>query len=109
MYVTICKVGAIPEGQAAAFPVAGQIVAIFHYGGTYYAINDLCPHMGASLAEGHIEGDRVTCPWHAWTFRVTDGTWCDNPRIKTDSYPVRVVGDDIQVDLPERTGGSEAT
>jgi hypothetical protein len=28
---------------------------------------------------------------------VYDGTWADNPRIKIDSYEVRVVGDEIQV------------
>jgi nitrite reductase (NADH) small subunit len=32
---------------------------------------------------------------------VTDGTWCDNPRIKTDSYRVRVVDDQIQVAIEQ--------
>ena len=53
--------------------------------------------MGALLASGCLDGNVVTCPWHAWRFRVTDGTWCDNPRIKTDVFEVRVVGDEIQV------------
>jgi len=56
--------------------------------------------MGASLAEGYVEEGVVTCPWHAWRFRLADGTWCDNPRIKTDSFEVRVVGDEIQVLCP---------
>jgi nitrite reductase (NADH) small subunit/3-phenylpropionate/trans-cinnamate dioxygenase ferredoxin subunit len=97
-FVTVAKVGAIPEGTGAAFPVGEKLVAVFNLGeGKYHAINDLCPHMGASLADGFVEGDVVTCPWHAWRFRVTDGTWCDNPRIKTDVFEVRVEGDEIQV------------
>ena len=28
---------------------------------------------------------------------MTDGTWCDNPRIKTEVFEVRVVDDEIQV------------
>jgi nitrite reductase (NADH) small subunit/3-phenylpropionate/trans-cinnamate dioxygenase ferredoxin subunit len=53
--------------------------------------------MGASLSAGDVTDGVVTCPWHAWRFRVTDGTWCDNPRLKTDVFEVRVVGDEIQV------------
>jgi nitrite reductase (NADH) small subunit/3-phenylpropionate/trans-cinnamate dioxygenase ferredoxin subunit len=58
--------------------------------------------MGASLSQGELEDGVVTCPWHDWRFRVCDGTWCDAPRMKTDSYPVRVVGDSIQVCVPEK-------
>ena len=97
-FVTVAKVGAIPEGSGAAFPVGDRLVAVFNLGGgRYQAINDLCPHMGASLADGYVEDGVVTCPWHAWRFRVCDGTWCDNPRIGTDAFEVRIEGDDIRV------------
>ena len=96
-FVTVAKVGDIPEGQGATYVIGEKLVGVFNVGGVYHAINDLCPHMGASLAEGHVENGVVTCPWHGWRFQVTDGTWCDNRRIKTDSYEVRVVGDEIQV------------
>ena len=98
---TVARVGDIPDGQSRAFVVDDCIVAVFHLGGQYHAINDLCPHQGASLAEGHVEDHTVSCPWHGWRFRVTDGTWCDNPRIKTDSYRVRVVDDQIQVAIEQ--------
>lgn len=97
-FVTLAKVGSIQPGTGRAFAVGDHLVAVFHLDdGRYAAIGDLCPHMGASLAEGHLENDVVTCPWHAWRFRVTDGTWCDNPRIRTDVFEVRVEGDEIQV------------
>ncbi|MBW3542196.1 MAG: Rieske 2Fe-2S domain-containing protein [Planctomycetes bacterium] len=101
---TVARVGEIPEGEGRAFPVAGRMVAVFHVGGEYTAINDFCPHMGASLASGYVENGGVTCPWHAWRFCVKDGTWLDNPnaRVKTDAYPVRILGEEIQVQVPER-------
>ena len=68
----------------------------------YNAIDDFCPHMGASLADGHLEEAVVTCPWHAWRFRVCDGTWCDNPKIKIDAFDVRIAGNEIQVNVPEQ-------
>jgi len=96
-FVTVAKVGDIPEGRGISCLVGDTVVGVFNDGGRYFAINDLCPHMGASLADGELENGVVACPWHAWRFRVCDGTWCDNPRIKTDSYEVRVAGDQIQV------------
>ena len=97
-FVTVAKVGAIPEGAGATFHVGDRLVAVFNHGGQYHAIDDICPHMGASLGAGRMDEDGVvTCPWHAWHFSACDGTWCDNPRIKIDSFDVRVVGDEIQV------------
>ena len=96
-FVTVAKVGDVPEGQGAAYLVGEKVVAVFNDGGTYHAINDMCLHQGASLADGELEDGAVACPWHGWRFRVSDGTWCDNPRVKTDRYEVRVLGDEIQV------------
>ena len=99
-FTTVAKIGAIPEGQSARFTVGERLIAVFNQEGTYYAINDLCPHMGASLADGYFEDGVVVCPWHAWRFRVCDGTWCDNPKVSTDCFEVRVEGDEIQVSVP---------
>ena len=107
-FVTVAKVGAIQEGRGESFAVGDRLVAVFLTDGKYFAIDDLCPHMGASLGAGEVHGGAVACPWHAWRFRVSDGTWCDNPRIKIDSFVVRVVGDDIQVRVPQETQPTEA-
>ncbi len=101
-FQTVARVGDIPEGQGRSFAVGGTMVGVFLSQGRYLAINDFCPHMGASLAEGHVEQDAVMCPWHAWRFSLTDGTWLDNSRsgIRTACYEVRVAGDEIQVRVP---------
>jgi nitrite reductase (NADH) small subunit/3-phenylpropionate/trans-cinnamate dioxygenase ferredoxin subunit len=97
-FVTIAKVGAIPEGEGRSFQVGDRLVAVFHQNGGYFAIDDLCPHMGASLGAGYLdEQGIVTCPWHAWRFCVRDGKWADNPRLAVDTFEVRVVGDEIQI------------
>lgn len=96
-FVAVAKVGDIPLGKGQAFEVGERIIAIFNDGGTLFAIDDMCPHMGASLAEGHLEESAVACPWHGWRFDVRDGSWCDNRRLKTDAFEVRVVDDRIEV------------
>ena len=96
---TVAKVGEIPEGQGRSFALGGTMVGVFLSGGRYLAINDFCPHMGASLADGYVENDAVSCPWHAWRFSLVDGTWLDNSKsgIRSACYEVRVEGTEIQV------------
>lgn len=101
-FTPVAKVGEILPGQGQAYAVNGRMVAVFNEDGKYFAIDDFCPHMGASLAGGYLEDGTVTCPWHAWRFCIHDGRWCDNPKVKVDSFEVRVEGGSIQVRVPER-------
>ncbi len=99
---TVCRVGDLADGEGRTVEVGNKLVAVFREGGRYFAIDDLCPHMGASLSGGYVENGIVTCPWHAWRFRLADGAWADCPRIKIGCYPVRVEGDEVQVQVEER-------
>jgi len=89
----------IPDGAARTVQAGGKLVAVFRHQGQFYAIDDVCPHMGASLAGGHVENGIVTCPWHAWRFRLADGAWADNPRLKIGCYSVRVEGEDVVLEV----------
>ncbi len=100
--ITVGKVGDIPEGGSIVVAVNQKDVAVFRIKDQYHAIDDLCPHMGASLSGGYVEDGIVTCPWHYWRFRLSDGAWADNPRVKTGCYRVQVVGDEIQLEVPEK-------
>lgn len=97
-FVTVGKAVDVPEGTSRAFNVGTKTIAVFHQAGNvWHAIDDYCPHMGASLAEGAVEDGVVECPWHAWQFRLSDGTWVNSPKLKIGCYTVRLMGDDIQV------------
>ena len=98
-FKTVCRVADLAEGQGRTVAIGSKLIAVFAEDGRYFAIDDVCPHMGASLSDGYVEKGIVTCPWHAWRFRLADGAWADNPRIKIGCYPVRVVNDEIQVAL----------
>lgn len=98
---TVCLVRDLPEGRSRAIRVGTKMIAVFHHGGQFYAIDDMCPHMGSPLVDGHVENGIVTCNWHAWRFRLADGAWADNPRIKIGCYPVQVVDGVVQVRVSE--------
>ena len=99
-FTRVARSGEIPAGEGRVYEVSGRLVAVFFDGRDYSAIDDLCPHMGASLGTGPLRDGVVTCPWHAWRFRLCDGAWCDNPKLKVDVFEVRVVGDAIEVRVP---------
>lgn len=96
-FVTVARVGEIAEGEGKTVTVGERLVALFLVEGRYRAIDDLCPHQGASLGAGCVEDGEVFCPWHGWRFRLEDGKWADNPRLGVDVFETRVVGDEVQV------------
>ncbi len=98
-FYPVCRVSDLAEGEARMVQAADKLIAVFCHEGQYFAIDDTCPHMGDSLSRGYVEKGIVTCPWHAWRFRLSDGAWADNPRIKIGSYPVRVMDGEIQVEV----------
>jgi nitrite reductase (NADH) small subunit/3-phenylpropionate/trans-cinnamate dioxygenase ferredoxin subunit len=97
---TVARVGDLRDGDCAVASIQQKVIAVFRVGDAYYAIDNMCPHMGAELSGGFVEDGIVTCPWHYWRFRLSDGTWADNPRIKIGSYPVHIVGDEIKIEIP---------
>jgi nitrite reductase (NADH) small subunit/3-phenylpropionate/trans-cinnamate dioxygenase ferredoxin subunit len=100
-FQTVCPIDAVPEGEGLTVELNDKFIAVFRQNGAFFAIDDTCPHMGASLSGGYVENGIVTCPWHAWRFRLTDGAWADNPRIKIGCHAVRLEGDQLQVKLSE--------
>lgn len=98
--IAVGRAADIPAGGNKVIEVGKKDVAVFNVNGEFFAIDDLCPHMGASLSGGHVEDGCVTCPWHYWRFRLSDGAWADSPRVRTGSYPVHVVDGEVQIEVP---------
>lgn len=91
---------ALPPGTGRAVEVAGRHVAVFNVGGEYHAIDDTCPHQGASLGEGFLHNGEVVCPWHNWSFDVRSGACPRVPHIAVESYPTRCADGRVEVQLP---------
>lgn len=98
---TVARTSEIPPGAGIGVEVQGMQIALFNVGGTYFALDDNCPHSGAPLSEGDIEGDTVVCPWHGATFKLCDGSvLCPPAEENVTCYRVQVEGDEIKIELP---------
>jgi nitrite reductase (NADH) small subunit len=87
----------IPPGGGRTFEVDGRAYAVFHIEGDFYAIDGLCPHAGAPLGDGLLDGCVVTCPWHAWRFDVTTGACAHGPAGNLERATVRDCGTHIEL------------
>ncbi|HYC22674.1 MAG TPA: non-heme iron oxygenase ferredoxin subunit [Candidatus Bathyarchaeia archaeon] len=99
-YVKAAAVDEVKPGESKLVELEGKSIALFNVDGTFYALDDACPHSGGPLSEGRLQGSRVTCPWHGSIFDVTDGKVLDEPATENAaSYPVRVVGADVEIEI----------
>ena len=80
--------------------VEGQKIALFRVGQAFHALSDTCTHRGGPLSEGTVEGAEVTCPWHGARFDIKTGAVMGPPAGReVRSYPVRVTGADIEIEV----------
>ena len=82
-FVKVASTGDIPEGEGRCFEVNDQQVAVFNVDGTFYALDNVCPHQGGPLGEGELDGNMVTCPWARLGFRCHDRRKQRRPGRKT--------------------------
>ena len=71
-----------------AVTVDGVSVAVFRRGDRLCAIENVCPHAGASLADGVLDGDEVLCPLHGFRFNVTTGACATDPILRVKTFGV---------------------
>jgi nitrite reductase/ring-hydroxylating ferredoxin subunit len=79
----------------------GHRLAIYALPDGYHATSDVCPHMGAPLSRGCVVDAFVECPMHHALFDIRTGVsdgavTAQNVR----TFPVKVEGADLYVDLP---------
>ncbi len=97
-FVTVARVGEIPEGGVKIVRLDDQPVAVFLIEGRYYALDDICTHDGGPVAEGTLDGYEIECPRHGARFDVRSGAaLCLPATAPVPTYAVKVTGDEIQV------------
>ena len=98
--MTVSRAGEIPVGQFKPVQVAGKRLLVCHTADGFHAIDDTCSHDDGPLADGWLEGNAIECPRHGARFDVATGkVLCLPAAVPINAYPVRVQGDEVQVNL----------
>jgi len=78
------------SGARAGLQIDGRNLALFNVDGTLYAIDDSCPHEGASLLGGDLQGRMIQCRAHGLRFDLASGCMPNVSKFDLAAYPVEV-------------------
>ncbi|NIM26038.1 MAG: Rieske 2Fe-2S domain-containing protein [Nitrososphaeria archaeon] len=95
------KVSDITPGKMIKVAVDGREILVANIDGEFCAVDDTCTHSGASLSEGELNGNVVTCGWHKAEFDCKTGKLAKFPAKIRDlgSYKVSVESDNVFVEM----------
>jgi nitrite reductase/ring-hydroxylating ferredoxin subunit len=91
----------LSEGEHRRVTAGEAAVLLVRSNGELYALANTCSHAGGPLDEGELIDGCIVCPWHASTFRLTDGTIVRGPASTPQpTYQTRVHDGKIEVRSP---------
>jgi nitrite reductase/ring-hydroxylating ferredoxin subunit len=102
-YVAVANLSDFGEGALKMVRVGNRRICLVRLSTGVHALDNACPHEGYGLTQGDLVGDQLTCVWHNWKFRVTDGH-CTQGEENVTSHHVRVAADgtiSVALHLPE--------
>src|SRR5712671_3200214 len=103
-WITVAKSGAVEPDGVIGVKAGDLDLALYNIDGQIYATHNVCTHAHAHLSDGWLEGDIIECPLHGGRFEVKTGEGLGAPfTCDLKTFPVRIVGDAIQVTCRTRT------
>lgn len=87
----------LADGEVIEAMIGDRALAVARVGDEVYALDNVCPHAGGPLGDGTLEGCELTCPWHGWTYDVTDGSCAMDPSLQAETVEVKRHGGFVYV------------
>lgn len=98
--VEVARLDEVPEGKVKVVFADGRQIALCNYGGTIFAIDDVCTHDRGPLDQGELIGHEIECPRHGARFDVTTGVATRLPAIRpVRTYPVHIADGKVSVEV----------
>lgn len=104
MYLKLCNTKDIPTGSMKKFYLRDQEFLVVNLNGQFHCLDGRCTHAGAPLAEGILEGETLTCPWHYSRFKITDGSLMNGPAKRPlNGYRYEIKDGQLLLELKTKT------
>ena len=92
----------VPVGGMFAGEIGGRAILVCHVREGWFALDAVCTHAEARLAEGLLRGCRLVCPLHGAALDIRDGRVLAPPAFHwLRTHRVRIAGGRIEVALGE--------
>ncbi|MEM9514297.1 MAG: Rieske (2Fe-2S) protein [Actinomycetota bacterium] len=70
----VARLDELDVGSMKLVRVDGRRLCLVRTSDGVHALDNACPHEGYGLVQGELDDDLLTCEWHNWKFRVSDGS-----------------------------------
>jgi len=106
-FIRVADVSEVSDPGKLLVEVEGEVVALFHVEGRFYAIDDVCTHDGGPLVDGELVGYKIACPRHGAKFDIRTGAALSMPAVRpTRAHAVKVDAGGVWVALGSGPGST---
>lgn len=99
-FVKVASTRELRNDEMKGVDAGGKSILLVSLKGEYYAIGNVCTHIGCMLSDGALSGENVKCPCHSSVFNVKTGKVVNGPAQNPEpAFQVKVTGDQILVNV----------
>lgn len=77
-----------PGARKLVFRPGGESIVVLNVHGQLFALENSCPHAGASIANGPCQGHILSCPAHGLKFNIQNGQCTASPDFRIRTFDV---------------------
>ena len=90
----------IQLGTMMVFELRGEKICITRTEEGAFAVQDKCPHNGASLSKGFCtEKNEIVCPLHRYSYDLKTGKGTSGGAFALKTYPIEVRTDGVYIGI----------
>jgi len=97
--VELCGVDQLWDGEMQSFRAGDTAILLIKINGQFHAYQGQCPHQGAALVDGDLDGVVLTCPAHRWQFDASSGMGVNPASARLKRFPVHVVERKVWIEM----------
>jgi nitrite reductase/ring-hydroxylating ferredoxin subunit len=100
-FTRILPAAELAENTPTKASLGATSLVLVRRGDVVHALKETCSHAGGPLSQGTLQGDTIVCPWHASTFRLSDGAVRHGPAATRQvAYRARINAEQVEVQGP---------
>lgn len=97
--IPVALVDELAPGQRKLLFVEGRSLVMFNIDGELLVIENSCPHNGAALSSGELEGSVLRCPAHGLRFDLLAGRHPAAGKLCVKTFAAHAEGDKVMLVL----------
>jgi nitrite reductase/ring-hydroxylating ferredoxin subunit len=78
-FIKVLSTKDLASGEMKDVEANGKEILIVNLEGNFYALGNVCTHVGCLLSDGVLSGEKVKCTCHGSTYNVKTGSVVTGP------------------------------